>query len=196
MPIKYLKRLECHADALIKLTGDPMLKQLNLFVHSFWYWLAVIVTGLSLEAVALFYQYGLGEPPCVLCIQARFWVLLGVLFAVVGLFARKWTAARLVAQVGLLTAIGFLIVRSRTTVLVERGLYEGQCGMDPGFPSWFSLDTWFPQMFEVWTMCGYTPNFIFGLSMGEGLLYGAIALFALALSVLVLMVKSAFFKAP
>ena len=61
-----------------------MLQKLSSFVHSLWYWLAVIATALVLEGVALFYQYGLGEPPCVLCIQSRFWVLVGIIFAVAG----------------------------------------------------------------------------------------------------------------
>lgn len=164
-----------------------MVKQLQSFVHSLWYWLAVIVTGLALEGVALFYQYGLGEPPCVLCIQARFWVLAGVVMAIGGLITRKMLAGRVVFQVGLIGAIAMLTARSNTAVLVERGLYEGQCGMDPGFPAWFALDEWLPQVFEVWTMCGYTPNFLFGLTMGEGLYYGAIVLMLVALAALALM---------
>ena len=75
-------------------------------------------------------------------------------------------------------------------MLVERGQYEGQCGMDAGFPAWFALDAWWPQVFEVQTMCGYTPNFIFGLSMGEGLFYGAIMLLVVAVGALVLRAAS------
>jgi len=169
-----------------------MLQQLNLFVHSRWYWLVVIFVGVSLEAVALFYQYGLGEPPCVLCIQARVWVLVGIVFATTGLFLNRIMAIRLVAQAGLLGGLAMLWNRSWTTVQVERGLYEGQCGMDAGFPAWFALDEWIPQVFEVWTMCGYTPNFLFGLSMGEGLLYGSMVLFAVALFAAALMLLSIF----
>jgi disulfide bond formation protein DsbB len=87
-----------------------------------------------------------------------------------------------------------LTARSNTAVLVERGLYDGQCGMDPGFPAWFALDEWLPQVFEVWTMCGYTPNFLFGLTMGEGLLYGAVALLLVALAALALMLLPLFRK--
>ncbi|MDX1342413.1 MAG: disulfide bond formation protein B [Reinekea sp.] len=164
------------------------MQKLTWFVLSRWYWLAVTFVGVSLEAVALFYQHVLGEPPCVLCIQARVWVLLGIVMGIVGLIGNRVKAVRLTAQVGLIVALIGLLNRSWISVLVERGLYDGQCGMDPGFPAWFSLDTWFPQVFEVWTMCGYTPNFLFGFTMGEGLVFAAISLLVIALGSLALMV--------
>jgi len=162
-----------------------MLLLLMKFVQSRWYWGIVLCVGLALEGVALFYQYILGEPPCVLCIQARFWTLTALLFGLTGL----WTArpmARGIAHVGLVGALAMLVNRSRISVLVERGEYEGQCGMDAGFPFWLALDEWLPQIFEVQTMCGYTPNFIFGLSMGEGLFYGATLLLLVAVCALLL----------
>ncbi|MFT4674779.1 MAG: disulfide bond formation protein DsbB [Reinekea sp.] len=166
-----------------------MLPLLIKFVQSRWYWYLVVAAGLALESVALFYQYILGEPPCVLCIQARFWTLTGVLFGLFGLSSQR-PVAQGIAHVGLVAALAMLIDRSRISVLVERGQYEGQCGMDAGFPAWFALDDWLPQVFEVQTMCGYTPNFIFGLSMGEGLFYGAIVLFVVAVSALLLKAAS------
>ncbi len=167
-----------------------MLSLLTKFVHSRAYWIAVIVVGVSIEAVALFYQHVLGEPPCVLCIQARFWTVLGIVFSLFGLALNKIAAVRLIAQLGLMASLSMVLNRSWISVLVERGQYEGQCGMDPGFPAWFALDKWLPNMFEVWTMCGYTPNFIFGLTMGEGLVYGTIALLAICLLAFGLMVSS------
>lgn len=166
-----------------------MMAQLERFFNSLWYWLAVALTGLALEGVALFYQYVLGEPPCVLCIQARFWVLAGVVFALIGAFARRNQIAAVALQVGIVGAVVMLLNRSWISVLVERGEYDGQCGMDAGFPAWFALDEWIPQVFEVWTMCGYTPRFLFGLSMGEALVYGSAVLLVVALAGLGFMVK-------
>jgi len=162
-----------------------MLSLLMKFAQSRWYWGIVVCAGLALEGVALFYQYILGEPPCVLCIQARFWTLTGLLFGLLGLWTER-PLARGIAHVGLVSALVLLINRSRISVLVERGEYEGQCGMDAGFPSWFALDDWLPQIFEVQTMCGYTPNFILGLTMGEGLFYGATLLLLIAVCALLL----------
>lgn len=169
-----------------------MLKKLSIFSQSRWYWLAVFFAGLAIEGIALFYQYVLDEPPCVLCIQARVWVLTGMLVALIALATRRWFAVQAAMHVGLLVSLALLLERSWTAVLVERGLYDGQCGMDPGFPSWLALDEWFPAVFEVWTMCGYTPNFLFGLSMGEGLVYGSILLIAIALFAFALVLMGKF----
>jgi disulfide bond formation protein DsbB len=169
-----------------------MIRFLSSFVQSRWYWLAVIFVGLAMEGVALFYQYGLGEPPCGLCIQSRAWTLLGVLFAVFGVIANRLVALRYIAHAGLLVSVGFLWKVSREVVLVERGIIESSCGMDAGFPAWLPLQKLVPQVFEVWTMCSFTPNFLFGLSMGEGLLYGVIVLFFIAVAALVIQLLKSF----
>ncbi|WP_320822294.1 disulfide bond formation protein B [Reinekea sp.] len=170
-----------------------MLTSLMKFVQSRWYWGLVVSVGLALEGVALFYQYILGEPPCVLCIQARFWILTGLLFGLASLWSER-PLVRGSAHVGLTAALVLLVNRSRTSVLVERGEYEGQCGMDAGFPSWLALDDWLPQIFEVQTMCGYTPNFILGLTMGEGLFYAASVLLFTAVCALLLSLASALLR--
>lgn len=162
-----------------------MLSLLNRFALSSLYWWAAIIVGLSLEGIALYYQYVLDEPPCVYCIHVRVWVLLGIVSALLGLLTKRYFLAQLTAHTGLITALGLFTYTSRKTVLIERGLYEGQCGMDAGFPAWFALDEWFPALFEVWTMCGYTPNFLFGLTMGEGLVYGGWVLTFIAVVALV-----------
>lgn len=165
-----------------------MIRFVSSFVNSRWYWLAVILVGLGMEAVALFFQYGLGEPPCALCIQSRAFTMAGVIAAIVGLIGEKIAAVRYTAQIALIVSLGFLWKVSREAVLVERGLMESTCGMDPGFPAWLALDEWFPVVFEVWTMCSYTPDFIFGMTLGEGLLYGVTLLCLIAPAALVFQV--------
>ncbi|MEX0624339.1 disulfide bond formation protein B [Saccharospirillum sp.] len=166
-----------------------MLNQLHRLVLSPWYWLAIVLVGLGLEGVALFYQHVLGEPPCVLCIHARVWTLGGIIAGSVGLILHRLHWARLVAQLGVVISIAGLMERSYRAMQVERGTYEGVCGFDPGFPSWMPLDVWFPNVFEVWTMCGYSPNFILGLTMVEGLTYGSGVLLAIALVALVVLMR-------
>lgn len=158
-----------------------MIQWLQSFFASRWYWFAVFAVGALLEAVALFYQYVLGEPPCVLCIQVRFWVMVGMLCAVPAMLAPRRLAVQLVACLGLLISLLMMLNRSYIAVLVERSQYDGQCGMDPGFPGWLPLDVWLPALFEVWTMCGYTPQFLLGLTMGEALVISALLLLAVAL---------------
>lgn len=166
-----------------------MIDQLIQFVQSRWYWLAAIVTGLSLEGTALFYQYVLDEAPCPLCIQSRAWVMLGIIVAIIALIAHKVTAIRYFSQLVLIASLAMLTNRSWITVQIERGLRESTCGMDAGFPAWLALDEWFPTLFEVWTMCGYTPDFLFGTTMGEALLFASVCLFGIATVALVLMTR-------
>jgi disulfide bond formation protein DsbB len=42
--------------------------------QSHWYWLVYIVGGLTLLAVALFFQYSLEKAPSAMCIQVRIWI--------------------------------------------------------------------------------------------------------------------------
>lgn len=150
-----------------------MLETLDRWMAKPWYWLAIVVIGLALEAIALFYQHVLNEPPCVLCIHARLWTLGGIIAGSLGLAFHRYWQGRVAAQGLLVVSLVGLWERSWTALKVERGTYEGVCGMDPGFPGWFPLDAWFPNVFEVWTMCGYSPDFLFGLTMVEALTYGS-----------------------
>lgn len=158
------------------------LRALDTFFCSRGFWWLVLAVGIVLEASALYYQYVLGEPPCVLCIHARLWVLTAILTAIIALLGFNNSWIRGSAHAGLLVSLALLAERAWVAVLVERGLYEGQCGMDAGFPQWLPLDQWLPAFFEVWTMCGYTPRVPLGVSMGEALL--GIAITGLGVSLL------------
>ncbi len=160
----------------IRLTGTQKL-----------YWALLLVLGLSLEATALFYQYVLGEWPCVLCIHIRIWVLGFIVVALLALLfgGNRW----LMRGFHLLNAgmmAGF-VERSWQTLAVERGWVFGDCDMESGLPSWFALDKWFPAVFEVQTACGYTPIILFDITMAEMLL--AISSVLLLISVLMLIVS-------
>jgi disulfide bond formation protein DsbB len=175
----------------LTMNGTFMLKTLTTWILTPWYWLIVAAIGFGLEGVALFYQHILNQAPCVLCIHARVWTLIGTFFALLGLALHRSTIGRLVAQSGLLVSLACLLYKSWLGVLIERGLYESSCNMDAGFPTWLPLNSWFPNVFEVWAMCGSSPELVFGLSMVEGLTYGSIALIVVASVALILMIKSA-----
>ena len=55
-----------------------------------WYWIFLIVLGLSMEAAALYYQYVLEEWPCVLCIHIRIWILGFVAVAILALLLKQF----------------------------------------------------------------------------------------------------------
>ncbi|MCZ6881826.1 MAG: disulfide bond formation protein B [Gammaproteobacteria bacterium] len=164
-----------------------MLEKIRLLSHQKLYWTLLLVLGLSLEFSALFYQYVLGEWPCVLCIHLRIWVLGFIVVAILALLVdgNQWLMRGLhLVNTGMMT--GF-VERSWQTLAVERGWVFGDCNMESGLPPWFALDKWFPALFEVQTACGYTPIILFNITMAEMLL--AISSVLLLISVLMLIVS-------
>ncbi|MEN8171008.1 MAG: disulfide bond formation protein B [Pseudomonadota bacterium] len=149
-----------------------------------WYWLGLLLLGLSMEGVALLYQYRWDYPPCVLCIHVRIWVLGMIAVAALALWLRRYPywCAGLHGMVALLMA--GMLERSWQLLGTERGWIFGSCNMDAGLPDWFALDRWFPAVFEVKEACGYTPELLFGITMAEGLLLfsASLVLFALLLA--------------
>lgn len=147
-----------------------MLNALNYFVRSRWYWLAMIFGGLIMEAVALYYQYGLNYGPCVLCIHIRIWVLAFILLGIVGFLCHNNRYLSIfISLLTVIVAIGFT-ERTWMTFAIERNLIEGSCSMGSGLPAWFALDKWFPAVFEPWELCGWTPDLLFGITMAEVLM--------------------------
>jgi len=153
------------------------------------YWLGLLLLGLAMEGVALFYQYRLDYAPCVLCIHVRIWLLGLIALSALALGLRRWRygAAAMHGLVALLM-VG-MVERSWQLLATERGWTFGSCNMDAGLPDWFALDRWFPLVFEVKEACGYTPELLFGVTMAEGLLIFSAALLMLALLQAVLTVR-------
>ena len=147
-----------------------MLSKLEIIGSSAWYWLALVVLGLSMQAVALTYQHVLEYMPCVLCIHVRIWVLGFILLALLALLVRS--SRPLLFMVHVLNTVIMIGLLERAWMLLgtERGTVEGSCGMDPGLPGWLALDVWFPKLFRVWEPCGYTPELLFGITMAEALM--------------------------
>ena len=134
------------------------------------WWGCLLLLGIALEAVALYYQYRLDYGPCVLCIHVRLWIAAWMLLAVLGLLLDDRPHVRRLLH-GLNTLVmAILVERSWRLLGVERGFIDGSCEMDAGLPDWLALDRWWPQVFEPWEPCGYTPELAFGITMAEALL--------------------------
>lgn len=147
-------------------------------------WLSVLVLGLAMEGIALYFQYILGYGPCVLCIHIRIYIAGLILVAAMALAVRK-THMALLSCLALTVALCVgLAERSWKTLGVERGFIEGACDMNTGLPAWFALDQWLPFIFEPWEPCGYTPELLFGITMAEGLV--AFSVSGLLVSILLL----------
>jgi len=138
--------------------------------HSRILWLLFIGGCLFFEAFALYYQYVLDFPPCVVCIHVRILLTVLLLFAAFGLCLRQHFIARISSLLIMLTVCATLVERSWLLLGTERGFTMGSCSFDLGLPSWLALDQWAPLIFKVHTTCGYTPIIALGFSMAEILL--------------------------
>ena len=134
------------------------------------YWMALAIAGCALLAVALYYQYVLGDEPCQVCIHARLWVIAFTLTALVMLATPQHRLIRLVANTAVLIACAGLTERARYLYRLENGIGDGSCQFQLGMPRWFAVDQWMPWLFEVRNLCSFTPTMLFGLSMAESLM--------------------------
>ncbi len=132
--------------------------------------MALAIAGCALLAVALYYQYVLGDEPCQVCIHARLWVIAFTLTALVMLATPQHRLIRLVANTAVLIACAGLTERARYLYRLENGIGDGSCQFQLGMPRWFAVDQWMPWLFEVRNLCSFTPTMIFGLSMAESLM--------------------------
>ena len=158
---------------------------LSRFLKSRWYWLALVLFGIALLSVALYYQYALGDEPCQVCIHARLWVLAFTLIALIMLITPQITLVRAVGNLGVLTAAAGLFERARYLYRLENGIGDGSCQFQLGMPDWFAVDRWMPWLFEVRNLCSFTPEMLLGLSMAETLMGLAIGIGFLAALTLV-----------
>lgn len=147
-----------------------MFTKLAIIGKSAWYWLALVLIGLSFEGVALFYQHVLDMQPCVMCIQVRLLMLALILVGLTALFLRHFRWLNVLAHLLTLLVAAGLLERSYQLLGTERGFTFGDCGLDLGLPDWLALESWFPAVFKVQTSCGYTPELLFGITMAEALI--------------------------
>ena len=62
-------------------------------------WLLLLISALALEGTALYFQYGMGLQPCVMCIYERV-ALFGIAFAgIIGLIAPRFLIMRVLALI-------------------------------------------------------------------------------------------------
>lgn len=157
---------------------------LKLISRSAGYWIVVLTLCLAMMAVALFYQHILHEPPCSLCIHARLWVLVLTVVSLFGLLGRGVSWVNPLMHSLVLVASAGLLERSYQLLGTERGFVFSECSLDLGLPAWLALDRWFPPLFQAETLCGYTPELLFGITFAEALT--AFSVIAVVISLLML----------
>ena len=146
------------------------MSSLTNLLQSRWYWAVVAALGFMLLAVALYYQYALGDEPCQVCIHARLWVVAFTLIALIMLVIPQTSLVRVAGNVGVIIAGAGLFERARYLYRLENGIGDGSCQFQLGMPDWFAVDRWMPWLFEVRNLCSFTPEMLLGLSMAETLM--------------------------
>lgn len=132
--------------------------------------MALATAGFTLFAVALYYQYVLGDEPCQVCIHARLWVVAFTVIALFMMIPPQHRLLRVIANIGVFIACAGLTERARYLYQLENGIGDGSCQFQLGMPSWFAVDQWMPLLFEVRNLCSFTPKMLFGFSMAESLM--------------------------
>ena len=152
------------------------MNKLHSVFNSRRYWAGLALVGVAALAVALYYQYGVGDEPCQVCIHARLWVVALVLTGAVMCLLPLNRGTQLVANMVVLVSAVGLGERAWYLYQLDNGIGNGSCQFQLGMPDWFAVDRWFPWLFEVRNLCSFTPEMLFGLTMAETLILFSVGL--------------------
>lgn len=131
------------------------------------WWLGLAALCVTLEGIALYYQYALGYLPCVLCIHVRMLLFALLLLALVGVFSGHSRRIGVILMLPTTMLWIWMLERSYQLLGTERGWIMGECQMASGLPDWLALEQWMPWLFRIHEPCGYTPFVLFRVSMAE-----------------------------
>jgi len=162
-----------------------MITKLQQLMQGKSFWIALILLGIALEAIAFFYQYIMDEPPCILCIHFRLLVVALIVFSLLGLFLSSFKIAQITLSSALLLTFAGMLERSYQLLGTERGFIQGECAATLNFPNWIAVDKWMPSFFEPWTSCGYTPKLLFNITMAEALSLFSVVMVLFAIAMLI-----------
>jgi len=131
-------------------------------------WLALAASALGLEAAALWFQYGMGLDPCVMCVYERVAVF-GVLFAgLLGLVNPRLALLRFGGYLlwGVASGWGLLLALEHVGIQIDKTAALN-CSFLPDFPAWLSLHEWLPAVFLPTGYCDDIQWRWLSLSMAE-----------------------------
>lgn len=113
-------------------------------------WLVLLLTAAGLLVAALYFQYGMGLEPCIMCIYQRTAVV-GIALSALLVVIMNNGFTRLLGFAGwaISAAWGFLIAREHIDILTAPNPFFATCDIVPNFPSWLQLHEWFPAFFAA-----------------------------------------------
>ena len=135
-----------------------------------WPWLLLASSALVLELCALYFQYGMGLEPCVMCIYQRTAVAALIFAPLPAVFAPGNVWARAISLgLCLVAAIwGWQIANEHVQMQDPANfMLLLSCDVIPNFPDWLQLHHWLPGIFEARGTCGDIDWSLMGLSMPQ-----------------------------
>lgn len=129
-------------------------------------WMLLLFSTLALLATALYFQYGMGLEPCIMCIYQRTAVL-GVALSALLVSIYNSSITRLIGFSGWgISAIwGLLIAIEHVDIQTAANPFFVTCEIVPNFP--VPLHEWFPAFFEAAGDCGNIDWSFLGFSMPQ-----------------------------
>lgn len=117
-------------------------------------WVLLALTGIGLEACALFFQYVMKLDPCVLCVYERV-AMMGIIFA--GLVGAIWPQNAAFRYSGF--TLWFISAAASLSLAIEHVDIQqnpspfATCDFFPNFPAWAPLHEWAPWLFNPTGFC-------------------------------------------
>ena len=169
-----------------------MLALLKRFSEKRSAWLLLAFSSLALESTALYFQYGMGLQPCVLCVYERLAIIGLFIAGIIGLLQPRALIIRLIAlALGLFSGIKGLLVSFRHLDLQTNPAPWKQCEFIPNFPETLPFHQWFPFMFSPTGSCNESQWSLLGVTMVQWLVFiFAVYVIILALLLIVQVVKT------
>lgn len=168
-----------------------MIHLIQSISNSRWCWIALLLTGVVLEACGLYFQYGLRLDPCVNCVYERAFYLTFIAAGLIGMISPQLRFTRFLAILiflagsagGLMTAFNHLADYAATG-------FGSSCALRANFPDFLPLDSLLPWMFQPTAACGPLDWSLMGLNMPQWI---AIS-FGCGLAVALLFLLAEFFR--
>lgn len=130
-------------------------------------WGLLALTALGFELSALYFQYGMGLMPCMMCVYQRTAVAGILLAGLIGMTQPKSILVRITGFGfwGVSAIWGFKLANEHVAMQNETNPFLVSCGFIPEYPSWMPLHEWIPSIFDPTGTCDKIDWLFLGLSM-------------------------------
>ncbi len=146
------------------------LKSLSSWPALRWPWFVLAFSALTFEAVALYFQYGMGLEPCIMCVYQRTAVAAIFLSAIPALLNPSSLILRLVSFLAWLISASWGLKLAIEHVRMQNPdnfMLLMSCDVFPNYPNWMPIHQWFPSVFEPRGTCGDIDWTFLSLSMPQ-----------------------------